>query len=117
MEYFNINEFDSPDEIGSGCNMDSEFLNMIQAARRIANIPFKITSGYRTSKRNLSAGGVKGSSHLSGLAADISVTNSKQRSIIVNACIEAGFTRIGIANSFIHIDNDSSKTQNVIWVY
>ena len=28
-----------------------------------------------------------------------------------------GFTRIGIANSFIHVDLDFDKSQNVIWTY
>jgi hypothetical protein len=47
MKYFNINEFDSPDAIGSGENMDKEFLSRLDQARSIADTPFKITSGFK----------------------------------------------------------------------
>lgn len=117
MKYFSISEFDSPDVKGSGNSMDEDFLEMIDKAREIADIPFKINSGFRTVEHNRKVGGVSGSSHLLGLAADIAVKDSRHRSIIVNACIEAGFTRIGVAKSFIHVDNDMYKTQDVMWVY
>tara|TARA_R110000765_G_scaffold172147_1_gene276968 strand:- start:298 stop:663 length:366 start_codon:yes stop_codon:yes gene_type:complete len=117
MEYFNINEFDSPDEIGSGKLMNEEFLQMLVEARRRASTAFNITSGYRTPNHNLSVGGVLNSSHTKGMAADIKCNNSAKRSVIVKSLLDAGFTRIGIANNFIHVDNDSSKVQNVIWVY
>ena len=117
MEYFNINEFDSPDEIGSGKLMNEEFLQMLVEARRRASTAFNITSGYRTPNHNKSVGGVLNSSHIKGLAVDIRCSDSVKRSIIVRSLIEAGFSRIGIAKSFIHVDNDLSKVQNVIWVY
>jgi hypothetical protein len=31
--------------------------------------------------------------------------------------MEAGFNRIGIAPTFIHVDNDPSKPEDVIWLY
>ncbi len=117
MKYFKIEEFDSPDIKGSGSNMDSTFLNMLDKAREIANIPFKITSGFRSEEHNSKVGGVSNSSHTLGLAADIAVRDSRERSIIVKACIEAGFDRIGVAKGFVHVDNDSYKTQDVLWVY
>jgi len=117
MRYFQIEEFDSRDVKGSGSNMDATFLSMIDEARAIANVPFKITSGYRTEKHNNKIGGVKDSSHLSGLASDISCVDSRSRFIIVNALQDAGFTRIGIAKTFIHVDCDINKSQQVIWVY
>lgn len=117
MVHFNISEFDSPDKKGSGKNMDKTFLSMLDEARHIANIPFKINSGYRTKERNKKVGGVKSSSHLKGLACDISCIDSRSRFIILNALIDAGFTRIGIAKTFIHCDIDIDKVQQVIWVY
>ena len=36
---------------------------------------------------------------------------------IVQALLTAGFTRIGIASTFIHADDDPSKPQNLIWTY
>jgi hypothetical protein len=36
---------------------------------------------------------------------------------MLNALLEVGFNRIGIAGTFIHIDIDKNKSQNVIWTY
>ena len=52
LKHFSINEFDSPDLPNSGLNMDNDFLQMLDMAREIANIPFKINSGYRTEEYN-----------------------------------------------------------------
>jgi len=115
--HFSLSEFASPDLPDSGVNMDSEFLTKLDNARAIANIRFKITSGYRTKEHNAKVGGVADSAHLSGHAADIAATSGKERWTIVNALIRSGFNRIGIAKSFIHVDDDPSKPTNVIWTY
>ena len=116
MKYFKISEFDSPDQLGSGKNMKKKFLKMIDKARDKAGIPFKINSGFRSEAHNRLVGGRVGSSHLKGLAADISCYNSDQSEKILRACIEVGFSRIGISSSFLHIDCDDSKT-SAIWLY
>ena len=117
MKYFTLDEFDSPDVEGSGSNMDSNFLSMLDNARDMADIPFKINSGYRTKEHNSKVGGKEKSSHLVGKAADISCSTSRERWIIITALQDAGFNRIGIANNFIHIDSDENKSPNVIWTY
>jgi len=122
LTYFSLSEFASPDLPDSGINMDGEFLAKLDNARAIANIRFKITSGYRTKEYNeeLRKRGYKASpdsAHLSGHAADIAATSGKERWTIVNALIRSGFNRIGIAKSFIHVDDDPSKPNNVIWTY
>ena len=116
MIYFDFSEFDSPDRPGSGRTMNVEFLQMIDAARHIADVPFVITSGVRTLKWNAKVGGVKGSSHIKGRAADIACSSSAQRLIIVSALLDVGFRRIGIAKTFIHVDNDPDKL-DAIWLY
>jgi len=122
MLHFELSEFDSPDEIGSASKMDATFLQMLDDARGIAGIPFIITSGFRTPSHNAYVGGVqpslksKGSSHLFGYAADIACNNSADREVILNSLIRAGFRRIGIANTFIHCDNDPDKNP-AIWLY
>ena len=122
LKYFKLSEFDCPFEEGSGSKMNYTFLEKLDYARGLAEIPFKITSGYRTKeynedliRRNYKAS--KNSSHLKALAADISVKDSKSRFIVFNSLLLAGFTRIGIADTFIHVDLDLEKTQNVIWTY
>ncbi|NQW35441.1 MAG: peptidase M15 [Flavobacteriales bacterium] len=117
MKNFKHKEFDSPDKECSGLLMDADFLEMLDAAREIADIPFKINSGYRTVSHNASIGGKKDSSHLKGLAADIHCTDSRSRFIIKASLIAAGFSRIGQAKTFIHVDFDNDKSQRVEWLY
>ena len=116
MVYFELSEFDSPDLKGSGAKMDESFLYMLDEAREIAGIPFKINSGYRTKKHNKAVGGKPTSSHTKGMAADIHCDDSFSRIIIIQALIETGFRRIGIGKTFIHCDNDLDKN-NALWLY
>lgn len=116
MVNFKISEFDSPDEQGSGLKMDVVFLEMLDEARFIADTPFVINSGFRTKLHNSKVNGSVTSSHLKGLAADISCLTGGERINIVKGLIQAGFNRIGIADTFIHVDNDNEKP-NSIWLY
>ena len=126
LKYFKLSEFDSPDLEGSGSNMNYTFLEKLDQARGLAGIPFKITSGYRTEayQDDLTRRGYKTakkgtSPHLKGLAADISVKDSRQRYIVINSLLLAGFTRLGIGDNFIHVDLSTYEghRQNVIWKY
>jgi len=93
------------------------FLAKLQDARNLACIPFVITSGYRCKSHNKAIGGKADSSHLKGLAADIRAQTSSERFAIVDGLIKAGFVRVGIGKSFVHVDMDSSKPQRLMWVY
>lgn len=117
MKYFNYDEFDSPDELGSGKHMDQDLLNMIDRARALYGKPIVVNSGFRTESHNKKVGGVSSSSHLKGLAIDVACIRSKDRFEMLTALIEAGFNRIGVASTFIHVDIDKNKSQNVIWTY
>ena len=97
-------------------NMNKDFLFVLDEAREFAGIPFIINSAYRSPEHPLSIKNPS-SSHIKGLAVDIKATDSITRFKIVKALIEVGFTRIGIADTFIHVDLDLDKTQNVIWTY
>lgn len=74
-----------------------------------------ITSGYRCEKHNKEVGGIEGSAHIKGLAADIKYEDARHKFMLVNALMKAGFKRIGIYDSFIHVDLDETKTQKVMW--
>ena len=115
--YFEYSEFDSPDEKGSYINMDVDFLNKLAKARQNASIAFKITSGYRTPSHNEKVGGVLSSSHTKGHAVDIYAPTSRQKYIIINALLQAGFDRVGVAKNFIHVDDDPTKAEAVLWTY
>lgn len=92
-------------------------LNKLNRARHIANTPFTLTSAMRCPAHNRAEGGSPTSSHMNGKAVDIKVRSAKQRHTILTALIEAGFNRIGIADSFIHVDVDNEKRNGVCWVY
>jgi len=119
MRYFKSSEFDSPDELGSGDNMDIKFLTILDEARHIAGVPFKINSGYRTPSHNSKVGGVKNSSHMNipCNAADISTPDSRTRYLVMTSLILKGITRIGVGKTFIHVDTDENKSQDIIWHY
>ena len=122
MKYFKLNEFDSPDSKGSGKNMTRDFLKKLDRARYIANVPFKISSGFRTPQHNvnLREQGYKASansSHLKGLAVDIGYNGSRERYLIVQSLMHVGINRIGIGKTFIHCDVDNLKDPDVIWLY
>ena len=124
MRYFTFSEFDSPDQKGSGEMMDPDFLAILDEARDCAGIPFVISrgGGFRTVayNRQLIKDGYpasRKSSHLLGLAADIYVTDSQARFVILDALQECGITRLGISPTFIHCDIDPNKPQHRIWVY
>jgi len=117
VKYFSYDEFDSPDELGSGKHMDHDLLVMIDRARALYGKPIVVTSGFRTESHNKKVGGVASSSHLKGLAIDVACVTSKHRFEMLTALLEVGFNRIGVADTFIHIDVDKNKSQNVIWTY
>ena len=121
-KWFKLSEFDSPDKEGSGEMMDEAFMQKLDLARDIYGHPMIITSGFRTIDYNrmlINKGykAKKNSSHLLGYAADIHCDSSRKRYLLIEALLDAGFTRIGIAESFIHVDSDPEKDNLVIWTY
>ena len=121
FKHFNYDEFDSPLQEGSGQLMSNEFIGMLDAARDLAGVPFKITSGYRIEAdiERLRKAGYKvskNSSHLKGLAADIACS-TEIRYNMLESLLKVGFNRIGIADTFIHVDIDPDKPPFIIWTY
>jgi uncharacterized protein YcbK (DUF882 family) len=117
FKYFTYGEFDSPDFVGSGKLVSDELISMLDVARKKYGKPIIPNSGYRTIEHNAKVGGKPNSSHLKGLAVDIKCTNSTDRFLLEGILREVGFTRIGIGNSFIHVDIDKEKTQKLLWTY
>ena len=121
-KYFKLSEFDSPDRPGSGELMEHEVIQALDVARDIYGYPMVITSGFRTIEHNRSLiergyAASPNSSHLLGWAVDIAVPNSQRRFLMVEALLDAGFHRIGLGKTFIHVDLDPNKTPNCIWTY
>ena len=80
-----------------------DFRDKLNKARELAGIPFILNSAFRCTGHNKDVGG--------------SCTDSRSRWLIVQALIAVGFNRIGIAKSFIHVDDDMTKEPNLIWEY
>ncbi len=112
-KYFKFEEF--ADHISGANKMRPATIRRLDKARELAGIPFHISSGYRDDNHPETLKNPT-SSHAKGYAVDIFV-NDETRDIIQQALRDAGFTRIGLANTFIHADDDPSKTQYATWFY
>lgn len=106
-----------------GCNeskMDDEFMQKLIRIREDCGFPFSLSSAYRCPEHNnaVSSTGLTGP-HTTGHAVDIKA-NSRQRYKVMEAARKVGFTRFGIAKSFIHIDDltvSDGFDEEVIWTY
>ena len=114
FKYFKKSDFDCQ-ETGENC-MEDEFIHALDDLREVCGWPFIVTSGYRdpshSVERNKANGG---GTHTMGIAADIKVTNGKQRHEIVKNAMAMGFTGIGIAKTFVHVDQREDTP--VLWTY
>jgi len=97
--------------------MNKSLIDMLDVARELAGVPFKITSSWRSPEWNAEIGGSPNSAHLRGNAVDIACDSSCNRMVIVDALIIAGFNRIGVGKTFIHVDIDELLPQDVMWLY
>ena len=127
MTYFGEHEFACKNKDGSPCScgkgyadMSQELINKLTKARKLAGVAFVINSAYRCSVQNERVTGDANStsSHQNGTAVDIRATEGVTRFKVLKACIEAGFTRVGVAKGFIHVDTDDiNKASPVAWLY
>lgn len=117
-KYFKPEEFRRCTPACSIDDMDATFLNRLDELREKAGIPLIISSAFRTKDYEKSKGRSGTSSHCEGKAVDIICGSSQNRYKIVKAAIECGFTRIGIAKTYIHVDAcDDTHAPRVIWDY
>lgn len=91
-----------------GCgksDMDGDFMEKLQHMRDLLGKGMTITSGYRCSDHPEEAKKQSPGSHAAGLAADIKVGNGKDRYDIVHLAMSVNMKGIGVANTFIHVDD------------
>jgi|TARA_R100001163_G_C5052782_1_gene189387 zinc D-Ala-D-Ala carboxypeptidase len=96
-----------------------KLIERLDELREACGFPFIITSGYRDKTHPIEAKKTKAGTHAQGIAADIKVNNGLQRFKIVEEAIKLGFTGIGVARSFVHVDirNPDDTTPYVMWTY
>ena len=116
-KYFKESEFRACVPSCSLQDMNQAFMNKLDAAREKAGIPFVMTSAYRSPAWEKAHERTGKGAHPHRCAVDIRCNSDANRMKIVWACLEVGFTRIGIGKTYIHVDDDPTKTQNVMWHY
>lgn len=114
-ENFNVSEFACK---GSGCCgsliLDEKLVEYLQQIRDHFGKEVQINSGYRCSTHNKRVGGVSGSLHMQGMAADISVKDVPPAEVAKFA-ESIGIRGIGLYESyksgyFVHIDTRTVKS-------
>lgn len=116
-KYFTEEEFRKANPSCSLSDMDEKFMNKLEAAREIAGVPFIVSSAYRSVAYEKKKGRSGTSRHTMGIAMDIRCYDNALRFRIVNALLSVGFRRIGIASSFIHVDDGYPNSSPLIWLY
>jgi zinc D-Ala-D-Ala carboxypeptidase len=98
-------------------DMNADFMLALQAIRDQVG-PLRVTSGYRCRQHPNEVQKIQPGSHAQGRAADIHCVDSLTRFTLVRLGIELGMTGIGIARTFIHLDNGHANAPRpAIWEY
>ena len=113
FKYFSMEEFDCQ-ETGEN-QMSEEFIHKLDELREKCGFAFKITRGYRSTDHSIEAKKARPGRHTEGIAADIAVSNGFERMNIVHEALKMGFSGIGVAKSFVHVDVRTDTP--VMWVY
>lgn len=115
--YFSAAEFARCTPSCKLSQMDENFLRVLDRIRETAGIPLVLNCAYRSVAWDKAKGRSGNSAHTRGKAVDIRCNASATRWKIVRAAITCGIRRIGIGETFVHIDNDDTLPQGVIWHY
>ena len=113
FKYFKLSDFNCQ-ETGEN-EMDLDFIRDLDELKEACGFPFIVNSGFRSASHSVEAKKSKPGMHNSGAAVDISVADGVQRLAIVQKAIEHGFTGIGVAKTFVHVDKRTSTP--VMWTY
>ena len=98
FKYFSMEEFDCQ-ETGEN-QMSEEFIHKLDELREKCGFAFKITSGYRSTGHSIEAKKAR---------------PGFERMNIVHEALKMGFSGIGVAKSFVHVDIRTDTP--VMWVY
>ena len=122
MSYFTIKEFDCQ------CGQDTcearklgphvELVKRLTKLREALGKPIIISSGLRCPEWNRVQGGKLDSAHLTGQAADLSCGDSQRRWQLLSLIFTHKlFVRVGIGDTFLHVDINPDKQSEVLWLY
>lgn len=114
IRHFKESEFTCKCGCGA-CDMNHQFVAALDLAREKSGVPFQVASGFRCAEHNAKCGGVADSAHTRGYAADIITRGSQHRMLVMRALLQF-FDRVGVYQTFIHVDVDPDKPAGVMWV-
>lgn len=97
--------------------LDWPTLKKLDQTRDFAGCPFQISCSYRSRAWDVSKGRSGNSAHTKGFAFDVEARTDHRRFLILRAAILCGWNRIGVAKTYIHLDNDPGLTKEVSWLY
>ena len=112
---FKVNEFACK---CCGANkIEQTLINMCQVIRNKMSIPLHVNSGYRCLKHNSEVGGVKGSYHTKGLAADLSCSKKAMNIFlavhelyVMGQLSELSYCILYLSKNFVHVDCGEKRT-------
>lgn len=102
-KHFRLWEFESKDT--REVRVSPDLVSRLERLRDLLQRPVMVLSGYRTPEHNAAVGGVAGSFHTKGLAADVT-WEGFEPSAAVQLAEQAGFDGIGryARKGFLHVD-------------
>ena len=117
LDYFTREEFAC--QYTGDNEISDDLLLKLDMLRAKCQFPFVITSGFRSEDHPIERKKEKAGTHAQGIAADIRASNGNQRYKIVEQAIQMGFTGVGIARTFIHVDRRTLGADKapVMWCY
>jgi hypothetical protein len=100
------------------CFVEQDLLDALEAFRSVVGAPVHIHSGYRCAQHNAEIGGAKGSLHVAGRAADVSVVGKTARQLKAIAETVPRIKGFGIDDhkNYLHIDVRLSDVA-CLWCY
>ena len=98
------------------CDMDSDYMDNLQALRSVCNFGFKVNSAYRCKDYNTKVSSNSKGQHTTGEASDIHVTDRYKRFTMLKIATGMGYFKdIAIGDNFIHFGKGNVK--NGIGIY
>ena len=90
--------------------VDTKLVNKLEKLRMLVNAPVTLTCGYRCPSHNTTVGGVSGSEHMEGTAADI-IIGSLSPANVAKLAEKVSFNGIGTYPTFTHVDIRKKKAR------
>lgn len=116
-KYFKPEEFKRCTPACDISQIEPFLLQQLDKLRERVHQPLVITSAYRSVEYEKQMGRSGSSAHCQGTAVDIRCHSVRNRFKILKEALSLGFTRIGIAQNYIHLDVSLTHDDEVVWLY